>query len=81
MAKQGVYDEDTVIQAVNVQCMHLGWLKAGQIKTADGDERRNFLSLVKILNKTSNKEVLKTNFVNCMIENYWEIYKNKIMKT
>ena len=67
-----------MIHAVNVKCMHLGWLTTGE----DSEKQpKNFLTLVKILNRVSNKEILQTNFVNCLIENYWEVYKDKIMKT
>ena len=52
--------------------MHLGWLTQGG---------KNFLDLVKILNASSNTEVLQTNFVISILENFWVIYKDKINKT
>ena len=69
-----------MIHAVDVKFMHIGWLMT---MTGEASERepKNFLSLVKILNEVSNKDILQTNFVDSLIENYWEIYKDKIMKT
>ena len=63
-----------MVAAVTVKCMPLGWLTRI-------DSEENFLGLVRILNNTSNKAILQTDFVNSLLEGYWETYKAKILIT
>ena len=72
--KSKVDDEDRIPVPVQVQCMQLGWISRIP-------DQGQFLGLVKILNSTSNKSVLETNFVNCLLVANWELYKKKIFET
>ena len=59
-----------MVNSVNVKMMSLKWMTR---------KDKSFLDLVDILDRTSNKTILQTTFMNSLVDAFWGIYSKQII--
>ena len=63
-------DTDNIVNAIKVRKFNLTWL------FRDG---QNFTDLVSILTETDRKEILATEFVKFLLDEFWSSYKRELV--
>ena len=68
--RKGVSEKSRMVNSVSVKMMNLNWMTR---------KHKCFLDLVEILDRTTNKTILQTAFMNAMVDAFWRIYSKQII--
>ena len=63
-------EKSRMVNSVSVKMMNLNWMTR---------KHKCFLDLVEILDRTTNKTILQTAFMNAMVDAFWRIYSKQII--
>lgn len=68
--RKGVSEKSRMVNSVSVKMMSLNWMSR---------KNKCFLDLVEILDRTTNKTILQTAFMNSLVDAFWRIYSKQII--